>query len=154
LLAASCGCTHAPPAPSTGENTPRRALPAVLALAFVYCRLADRLPRWRAAFVAVLSITSLLSTADTLLAAPAVAFLPTAQAIQHTPKEPITIGDMRFNNETMPTLMANEPAVWHDLAAARVPRPALPAWLFAQLFNAFFVCTLLWLLGRAALLPR
>jgi hypothetical protein len=136
------------------ENNPRRALPAILALAFVYCRLVDQLPRWRAAFVAALAISCVLALADTLLNTPAVAFLTTGQAIQHNPKEPITIGDMRFNHETMPTLMADEPAVWHDLAAARVPRPALPAWVFAQLFNAFFVCALLWLLGRAALLPR
>ncbi|HKS22043.1 MAG TPA: hypothetical protein VJZ76_04545 [Thermoanaerobaculia bacterium] len=136
------------------ENNPRRALPAILALAFVYCWLADRLPRWRIAFVAALAISCVLAMADTLLNTPAVAFLTTGQAIQHNPKEPITIGDMRFNHETMPTLMADEPAVWHDLGAGRVPRPALSAWLFAQLFNAFFVCALLWLLGRAALLPR
>jgi hypothetical protein len=136
------------------ENNPRRALPAVLALAFVYCWLADRLPRWRIAFVAALAISCVLAMADTLLNTPAVEFLTTGQAIQHNPKEPITIGDMRFNHDTMPTLMADEPAVWHDLPAARVPRPAAPAWLFAQLFNAFFVCALLWLLGRAALLPQ
>ena len=136
------------------ENNPRRALPAVLAIAFIYCWLADRLPAWRIAFAAVLLVSCTLAMADTLLNTPAVQFLSTGQAIQHNPKEPITLGDMRFNRDTMPTLMADDPPVWHDLGAARVAPEAAAKFAFAQVFNAFFVCALLWLLARARLLPR
>ena len=140
------------------ENNPRRALPAVLAIAFIYCWLADRLwsagVPWRIAFVAVLAISCALAMADTFLNTPAVQFLSTGQAVQHNPKEPITIGDMRFNRDTMPTLMADEPPVWHDLGAAHVAPEAAAKFAFAQVFNAFFVCALLWLLARARLLPR
>lgn len=136
------------------ENNPRRALPAVLAIAIVYCWLADRLPRWRVAFVAVLAVSCALGLADTLLRTPAVQFLSTGQAIQHNPKEAITIGYMRFDNGTMPTLMADEPRVWHDLPTARVAREDAAKFAFAQVFLAFFACALFWLLARAALLPR
>ena len=169
------------------ENNPRRALPVVLAIAIVYCWLADRfwsagvlagwsggvsppparaetarsqpartpaLPVWRVAFVAVLVISCALAMADTLLHTPAVQFLSTGQAIQHNPKEAITIGYMRFDNGTMPTLMADEAPVWHDLARARVAAEAAAKFAFAQVFVAFFVCTLFWVLARAELLPR
>jgi hypothetical protein len=139
------------------ENNPRRALPVVLAIGYVYCWLADRLSpgrAWRVAFVAVLLISCALAMADTLLHTPAVQFLTTGQAIQHNPKEPITIGYMRFDNGTMPTLMADEPRVWHDLGRAQLAREAAPRFLFAQLFNAFFCCALFWLLARARLLPK
>jgi len=136
------------------ENNPRRALPVVLAIAIVYCWLADRLPNWRVAFIAVLLISCALALADTLLHTPAVQFLSTGQAIQHNPKEAITIGYMRFDNGTMPTLMADEPPVWHDLARAHVAGEAAAKFAFAQIFVAFFVCALFWLLARAELLPR
>lgn len=139
------------------ENNPRRALPVVLAIAIAYCwfaaRLWSALP-WRVAFIAVLAISCALAMADTLLHTPAVQFLSTGQAIQHNPKEPITIGYMRFDNETMPTLMADEPPIWHDLGRAHVAREAAVKWAFAQIFNAFFCWALLWLLARAQLLPR
>ena len=95
-----------------------------------------------------------LSLADTLLHTPAVQFLTTGQAIQHNPKEPITIGYMRFDNGTMPTLMSDEPRLWHDLERAQLARESAPKFLFAQLFNAFFVGALFWLLARARLLPK
>jgi hypothetical protein len=139
------------------ENNPRRAIPVVLAIAFVYCWLADRLwtfRPWRIAFVTVLVISCVLAMADTLFHTPAVTFLSTGQAIQHNPKEAMTIRFMRFDSATMPTLMADEPPVWHDLGKARLTRSAAPSFLFAQVFNAFFCCALLWLLARAKLLPR
>ena len=80
--------------------------------------------------------------------------LTVGQAIQSNPKQTITIGYMRFDNGTMPTLMHDEPLVWHDLAPARVAREPAAKFAFAQAFNAFFVCALLWLLARAQLLPR
>ena len=163
------------------ENNPRRALPVVLAIAYIYCWLADRAwsagvpagriggvppapgaetatlrPAWTPAllFIAVLLISCALAMADTFLHTPAVQFLTTGQAIQHNPKEPITIGYMRFDNGTMPTLMADEPRLWHDLGRAQLARETAPKFLFAQLFNAFFCCALFWLLARARLLPK
>src|SRR6266498_637723 len=140
------------------ENNPRRALPVVLAVAYVYCWLADRLwsrRPWRVAFVAVLAISCALAMADTLLHTPVVAYLTTGQAIQSNPKDPMTIRFMHFDSATMPTLMADEPAWWHDLPKARpLTRQAAAPFLFAQVFNAFFCCALLWLLARAQLLPR
>jgi hypothetical protein len=137
------------------ENNPRRALPVVLAIGFIYCWIADRLwERWRIALIAVLVISCALAMADTILRTPVVQYLTTGQAIQHNPKEAITIGYMRFDNGTMPTLMRDEPIVWHDLGAAHVASEAATKWAFAQIFNAFFVCALVWLLARAALLPR
>jgi hypothetical protein len=139
------------------ENNPRRAVPVVLAVAYAYCWIASRLWErrpWREAFVAVLVVSCALAMADTLLRTPAIAFLSTGQAIQHNPKEAMTIRFMRFDQETMPTLMADEKPVWHDLTKAHFTRDAAAPFLFAQLFNAFFCCALLWLLARARLLPR
>jgi hypothetical protein len=139
------------------ENNPRRALPAVLAIAIVYCGIAGRLwgdRAWRIAFIAALVISCALAMADTLLHTPVVQYLTTGQAIQSNPKQTITIGYMRFDNGTMPTLMHDEPLVWRDLPPARVAPEAAAKFAFAQLFNAFFICALFWLLARAKLLPR
>jgi len=139
------------------ENNPRRALAAVLAVAFVYCWIADRLwsqKTWRFAFVAVLVISCALAMADTLLHTPSVQYLSTGQAIQTDPKVAITFSYMRFDNGTMPTLMADETRVWHDLGRAQLAREAALKFLFAQIFNAFFVGALFWLLARAQLLPK
>ena len=92
--------------------------------------------------------------ADTLLHTPSVQYLSTGQAIQTDPKVAITFSYMRFDNGTMPTLMADETRVWHDLGRAQLAREAAPKFLFAQIFNAFFVGALFWLLARAQLLPR
>src|SRR5205814_1748880 len=108
------------------ENNPRRALAAVLAVAYVYCWIADRLwsqKTWRLAFIAVLAISCALAMADTLLHTPSVQYLSTGQAIQTDPKVAITFSYMRFDNGTMPTLMADETHVWHDLGRAQLARP-------------------------------
>jgi len=140
------------------ENNPRRAVPAVFALACVYCWLADRLwPRkaWRAVLIAVLLISGTLAMADVVFDTPVITYLSTGQAAQSNPKEPITIQFMRFNQATMPTLMSDERRVWRDLGRARWPeRNVVLPFLFAQFFNAFFCCALLWLLSRARLLSR
>jgi hypothetical protein len=139
------------------ENNPRRALPVVLAIAIVYCWLADRLwpeRRWRVAFIAALAISCTLAMADTIFHTPAIQYLATGQAMQMHPKDAITFGYMRFDNGTMPTLMHDEPLVWHDLPRAHVAAEAAAKWAFAQVFNALFVGALFWLLARAQLLPR
>jgi hypothetical protein len=139
------------------ENNPRRALPAVFAIGVAYCWLAARLwpeRRWRIAFVAALAISCALTMADTLLHTPVVQYLTTGQAMQMHPKDAITFGYMRFDNGTMPTLMHDEPLVWHDLPPARIASDTAAKFAFAQVFNAAFVCALFWLLARAQLLPR
>lgn len=141
------------------ENNPRRALPVVLAVAFLYCWLADRLwdrRGWRAAFLAVLAISGILVMADTLLDRPVVQYLSTGQAMHANPKEAITaIRYMRFHGTSMPRLMSDIDPVWHDLGRARgLTRETAARFLFAQLFVGFFCCALLWLLARAKLLPR
>lgn len=140
------------------ENNPRRALPVVLAIAFAYCWIANRLwddTRWRAAFVVVLVLCGLLTMADTLMKSPVVTFLSTGQAIQHNPKEAVSaIRWMRFDSPTMPTFLHDEARTWHDLGRAPFPREIGWQWIFAQVFNAFFLGALLWLLARARLLTK
>lgn len=139
------------------ENNPRRALPAVLAIGIAYAWLAAQLwtqRAWRIAFIAALAISCTLAMADTLFHTPVVQYLTTGQAMQMNPKDAITFGYMRFDNGTMPTLLADEPLVWHDLPPARVPAEAAAKFAFAQVFNAVFVCAFFWILARAQLLPR
>ncbi len=138
------------------ENNPRRALGVVLAFGYAWCWLAGRVwsdRRWRAAFVALLAMSALLAFSDAIFKSPLVAYLSTGQAMQRNPKDGVQIEKLRLETESMPALMRDERLVWRDLGKARLP-VRWGVFAFAQLFNAFFVAGLFWLLSRARLMPR
>jgi len=145
-------------APFDWENNPRRALPVVLAAGVTWCwivTVAWQQRAWRAVSVAMLLICATLGMMDALFDRPAIALMTAGQTMQRNPKEVMSVEEKRLTSESLPTMMIDTPIFWRDLGQARkLDRKEVPAFLFAQLFNAALLCGLVWLLARAKLLPR
>ncbi|HEY0159369.1 MAG TPA: hypothetical protein VGF28_18935 [Thermoanaerobaculia bacterium] len=142
------------------ELNPRRAIPVVLAFGFAYVYAVDRMwhsRTWRVTFVALMLLSMVLATADTLFRNPAMAFTRTGQAMKLSPQEAIPVGYRRLGDRfTMRKYVPNsETILWRDMGRARkVPRERLGIFAATQALCLYLLLGMLWLAARAKILPR
>lgn len=135
------------------ENNPRRALPVLFAFGCAYCWVVGRYAgnrKWAAAFLALFALTAFLAFADVALNKPGAGFLYMGEAIRHEPKEAL-----RYEDDLLRIAPSKDPetaVVLRSFPAARLDLAG--AFMFAQLFVAFWMCIFFVLLRRAELLPR
>ena len=128
------------------ENSPRRAIPLVLAVSFAYFYVVERHRRWRVAFVLVMLLSVFVTMSDFLRDRLTVGFIGTGQAITAETKQVLEVERARH------APMQDAARRWWDLSSARVSRPLVLA--FANLFVAAFAVALLQILRERALVPR
>jgi hypothetical protein len=131
------------------ELNPRRAIPAVLAFGVAYVWTVGAMPK-RGVATALLVLSAFLAMADTLFDKPAMAFLHTGQAIRHDVHDVMRVEPMRISD--MPRFLDDERIVWRDVERARLT--SLAKFALSQAFALLLLTGLLWLTGRARLLPR
>ncbi len=131
------------------ELNPRRAIPAVLAFGVAYVLVIHQARR-RALFIALFALSAFLAMADTLFDKPAMTFLHTGQAIRHDVHDVMRVEPHRISS--MPRAMEDEPIVWRDTGRASTAN--LADFALSQAFALMLLAGVLWLAGRAHLLPR
>ena len=142
------------------ELNPRRAIPVVLSFGFVYVYAVDRMwesRAWRVAFVALMLLSMVLATADTLFRNPAMMYLRTGQAIKFPPRDAIPVGYKKLGDRvSLPKYVPNEEQiVWRDMGRARaIPRERMGIFAATQALCLYLMIGMLWLAARAKVLPR
>jgi hypothetical protein len=142
------------------ELNPRRAIPVVLSFGFAYVYAVDRMwhsRAWRVTFVALMLLSMVLATADTLFRNPAMAFTRTGQAMKLSPQEAIPVGYRVLGDRfTMRKYVPNsETILWRDMGRARtIPRERLGIFAATQALCLYLLIGVCWLAARAKILPR
>lgn len=136
------------------ENNPRRALPVLVAFACAYCwsiHVTRENRRWRAAFIALFVLTSLIAFADVLTGTPGAAVLYIGEAIRGEAK---VILPWQEGTIMIAPRLESAYAVM-QAAFPRVSSGSVSSeWLIANAFAAFWMTVLFAMLAQVQLLPR
>jgi len=138
------------------ENSPRRAMPVVLAFAWAYCWAAGRMMgkrRWNWIFATLLAITAFLSYADVIFHKPENAALYQGDAIRKPAKHNLKFRKSELVIAATPDPDPRQAAMRSTFPPSRVRGLSAAFWA-GQAFAGACLLGLLWLAARARLLPR